>query len=407
MGSEKNPEIEYLRALAVVLLVVSHLPQLLPFHKNTFTYIHYTYVPWTGVDLFFCISGYVVSKSFVEFLDTHRAEGNFWLAAQCFWIRRIYRLVPSAWAWVFIGFLCSIFFNSTGVFNSWWQNLRSASAVITFSGNLANQYNQLLAPNDVYWSLALEEQFYFLFPLFLLVTSGAWRWRILLGLIFIQFFINRDPFGTPFSAMAWSFRLDPIMWGVLIYLFSKSSHFSLFNPVFLKVSRLLALAFNSLLIYLLGAIPAQLIVMPLAHGLVSLVSAILVLMAVYQSGYVLNIPGLSPILSWLGSRSYAIYLIHMPVYRMTVEGYSRYAMKSGHPFGPFHTLPMLLTAAALILLFAELNFRLIETPLRRRGIELSLARLQAWRNRSDKLQDNEAGPLSGSNLRMTAEAQRT
>ena len=155
MGSEKNPEIEYLRALAVVLLVMSHLPELLPFHKATFTYIHYTYVPWTGVDLFFCISGYVVSKSLVEFLDTHKAEGNFWLAAQCFWIRRMYRLIPSSWTWLFIGILCSVFFNQTGVFNSWWQNLRSASAILTFSGNLANQYNQLLAPNDVYWSLAL------------------------------------------------------------------------------------------------------------------------------------------------------------------------------------------------------------------------------------------------------------
>ena len=402
MGSEKNPEIEYLRALAVILLVMSHLPELLPFHKAVFTYIHYTYVPWTGVDLFFCISGYVVSKSLVEFLDTHKAEGNFWLAAQCFWIRRMYRLIPSSWTWLFIGILCSVFFNQTGVFNSWWQNLRSASAILTFSGNLANQYNQLLAPNDVYWSLALEEQFYFVFPLFLLVISGAWRWRILLALIAIQFFINRNPFGTPFSAMAWSFRVDPIMWGALIYIFSKSSHFSLFEPTFLKHSRLLALVLNSLLIYLLGAIPAQLITMPMAHGLVSLVAAIFVLMAVYQSNYVLNIPGFSSILTWLGARSYAIYLIHMPVYRMTVEGYSRYALKIGHPFNAFYTLPMILTATLLILLLAELNFRLIENPLRKRGIALSNSRLENWRNQS--VGPHEKKLEIPANLKMAASA---
>ena len=35
---------------------------------------------------------------------------------------------------------------------------------MTFSGNLANQFGMMLHPNDVYWSLALEEQFYLLFP---------------------------------------------------------------------------------------------------------------------------------------------------------------------------------------------------------------------------------------------------
>jgi len=382
MGSEKNLEIEYLRALAVVMVIIGHLPELLPFHKAQFTQIHAFYVPWTGVDLFFCISGYVVSKSFIEFADTHKAEGNFWLAAQCFWIRRIYRLLPSAWTWLFIGILCSVFFNHTGVFNNWWQNLRSATAILTFSGNLANQYNQLLAPNDVYWSLALEEQFYFLFPLFLLVTAGVWRWRILLVLIALQFMIDRNPFGTSFAAMAWSFRVDPIMWGILIFMFSRARLFSLFEPTFLKHSGLLALAFNILLIYLLGAIPSQLITMPMAHGLVSLIAAIFVFMASYQSNYVLNIPGLSGILAWLGSRSYALYLIHMPVCRMTVEGYSRYAERMHYALDGYFTLPMLLTATLLMILLAELNFRLIENPLRKLGVELSKKRLDDWRGKS-------------------------
>jgi len=152
------------------MAALSHLPVLLPFHRNDLLHIFSVYIPWTGVDLFFCISGYVVSMSFVGFLDKHRAEGNFWLAAQCFWIRRIFRLLPSAWTWMIIGILLAIFFNRTGTYNTLHQNIRSATAILTFSGNFANQYGMLLTPNDIYWSLALEEQFYLLFPLFLLLV---------------------------------------------------------------------------------------------------------------------------------------------------------------------------------------------------------------------------------------------
>ena len=58
------------------------------------------------------------------------------------------------------------FFNSTGVFMGVEQNLKSALAIVSFTANFAGFYGSWLAPNDVYWSLSLEEQFYFLFPFF-------------------------------------------------------------------------------------------------------------------------------------------------------------------------------------------------------------------------------------------------
>lgn len=375
MNSGKNPEIEYLRAVAVLMTCLSHLPQLMPFQTEALTKVFFVFMPWTGVDLFFCISGYVVSKSFIELLDRHQGEGNFWLAAQSFWIRRFYRLTPSAWLWVAVGILCAIFFNNTGVFSTLQQNLRSATAIITLSGNLANQFGLILQPNDVYWSLALEEQFYLLFPLFLLVVPVTWRWRVLLLLIAVQFPIDRNPFSSPFSAMASSFRLDALMWGILIFLFSRSPQYRLFEPTFLKNSGIKMLVLNLLLFYLLGAIAAQLIAMPIAVGLIALVSALLVLLASYQSGYICNISLLSGTLAWLGSRSYAIYLIHLPAYRICYEGWSRYAIQINHPLDGTYTLRMLLSAMILIALLAEINFRLVENPLRKIGAEIAARRL--------------------------------
>lgn len=389
MSAERNIEIEYLRGIAVAMAAISHLPVLLPFYKdNVLLHLFSVFIPWTGVDLFFCISGYVVSMSFIGFIDKHKAEGNFWLAAQCFWIRRIFRLLPSAWAWMIIGILLAVFFNRTGVYSTLYQNVRSASFILTFTGNFANQFGMLLTPNDIYWSLSLEEQFYLLFPLFLMVTPIPWRWRILLALTVLQFFVDRHPFGTPFTNMAWSVRLDAMMWGILIFMFSKSAQYKLFEPVFLKNSRLTALSLNALLLYLLGAIPTQLIAMPIAIGLIAIVSAILVLMASYEQKYICNIPFASGILKWTGTRSYAIYLAHMPCYRASYEAWYRYTESIHRPLDATYTPWLMLTAVVLIAVMAELNFSLLENPLRQFGIELSAKRLK--RLRAMKVEGAEA-----------------
>lgn len=375
MMAGKNLEIEYLRAIAVLMTCLSHLPQLLPFHNDAFTRLFFVYMPWTGVDLFFCISGYVVSRSFVDLLDRHKADGSFWLAAQSFWIRRFFRLTPSAWLWVAVGIVCALTFNSTGIFSTLYQNLRSATAVITLSGNLAWQYGHILDPNGIYWSLALEEQFYLLFPLFLLVVAPAWRWRVLLLCIAVQFPIDRNPFGTPFSTYAAFFRLDALMWGILIFLFSRSAQYRLFEPNFLRGAPLRTLLVNLLLLYLLGAIAGQMIAMPIAVGLIAIVAALLVLLASYDAGYVCRIPGIGGVLAWLGARSYAIYLIHIPAYRFCFEAWSRHAGEVGHALDGTYTLRLLLSAVVLTLLLAELNFRFIEEPLRRRGAAIAARRL--------------------------------
>lgn len=372
MAREKNLEIEYLRAIAIGLTLLSHLPTLLPFHQDFFNSLFAIYMPWTGVDLFFCISGYVVSKAYLDSFDAQRQQGRFWLMAQSFWIRRVYRLLPTAWLWVLIPLLLSISFNQSGAFGSWYDNLRSITAVVTFSGNLANQYGTILGPNAVYWSLALEEQFYFVFPLFLLlVTAVRWRVGILLGLIALQFCFDRNPFGDSVSAMASSFRLDAMMWGILICLLSRTVAYRQFEPVFLKDSPFKVLGLNLLLLYMLGAISAQMIAAPIAVGLIAIISALLVFISSFNGGYILSLPLLSGVLEWMGSRSYGIYVIHFPAYRISQEIWYRYAESHNVGYNGGLTAELLLTAAFLVVVLSELNYRLIEQPLRKKGAEIA------------------------------------
>jgi len=232
----------------------------------------------------------------------------------------------------------------------------------------------------VYWSLALEEQFYFLFPLFLLVVPALWRWRVLLALVAVQFLVNRNITlaTTPAVAMAAGFRLDGIMWGVLIFLFSRTPQYLQLEPTFLRSSRVALAAVNGLLIYLLIALPAQFALLPITMGLVALLAAALVFMASFDRGYATPLPFLNRFFVLVGARSYAVYIIHVFAYRLTFEVWSRYAATRGVPLGVGDTLPMVATAALLLLVLVECNYRFVELPLRDKGMRMAQARMQEF-----------------------------
>ncbi len=249
----------------------------------------------------------------------------------------------------------------------------------TFTANLANQYNGLLGPNAVYWSLALEEQFYFLLPVFLLcVTAFRWRVGLLLALIALQFGLDRNMFGTPTSAMLNSFRLDAMMWGVLLCLAGRTPLLRQFEPTFLATSAWMRLAFAAVLFYLLGAIPGQLIAMPVAVGLVAIVALLLVWVASYQQGYLYCPALLSRPLLWLGSRSYGLYVIHICAYHLSREIWYRYAAAQGVELDKSFTPELVVTALAIALVASELNYRFIEEPLRRKGARIARERLERF-----------------------------
>ena len=380
-SSKKNLEIEYLRAVAILITMYGHLGFLMPYHELRLAGLLFgVYSGWPGVDLFFCISGFVIAKSYAEMFESSKRDGIFGAAFKYFWIKRAYRLLPSAWLWAAIVLGCAIFFNSTGVFLTLRANVNSIVSILTFSGNLANQSGLYLEPNGVYWSLALEEQFYFIFPLFLLITrNNRMRAMILLALVVVQFFIDRNPFAGTVQAMLSSFRLDAIMLGILLYYLSRSPVYQQIEPVGLRNSPIKRLLIALLLIFLLGAVPAQLSKMPIVVGLVAVISFLLVFLASFERGYVLSIPLLSRVLAWFGSRSYGLYLIHVPGYRIAYEGWSRYAAAHGHKLDASYTVEMFVSAILMILLLTELNYRLVEVPLRRRGAKLATEGLEESR----------------------------
>src|SRR5690606_1835619 len=97
---------------------------------------------------------------------------------------------------------------------------------------------------------------------------------------------------------------------------------------------------------------------------ITILCVILVWLASYDDDLFLPAP-LRSLFLWLGARSYAIYLIHIPAFFLTREIWTR--LDPGTTPGPEAFLPYMLTAGALILICSELNHRYVEQPLRHKG----------------------------------------
>jgi peptidoglycan/LPS O-acetylase OafA/YrhL len=156
--SKYRPEIDGLRAFAVVAVIINH------FNKDLLP------SGYLGVDIFFVISGYVITSSLAG-----RESKNFLDFLTGFYERRIKRLVPTLVVFVLItSILISLFNPHPGgvALGLGWRSLFGVSNINLYRS--ATDYfaeSTELNPFTHTWSLGVEEQFYLLFP-FLIWFSG-------------------------------------------------------------------------------------------------------------------------------------------------------------------------------------------------------------------------------------------
>lgn len=373
--SDRNLELEVLRGIAILMMLVAHLGFLLPFHEGRLTMLVLRqYFFGSSLDIFFVMSGFVISKAFMDFFDTHTERGRLGLALKAFWVRRAWRLFPTAWLWVVAGLLASLLFNSSGTFASIRENVTSLLVVLSFTGNVANidAAGNLLGPNPQYWSLALEEQFYLLFPFFLLVCRGRARWIVALALIALHFSMNRYPFsGRDLHQLWFVIRVDGFLWGICLFLFSRTPLHERLTGIARRIPWPLMLMFAVLLLYLVGWVPAHYFEHVWAFSAVALIATALILICSFDSGTFTRIPVLSRMLLWCGTRSYAMYVIHLFAYRMSYEIWYRVSEQRGVPLDQQFTLELLVTAMLLLAVLSALNYRYVEDPARLYGARRS------------------------------------
>jgi peptidoglycan/LPS O-acetylase OafA/YrhL len=374
----KIADIEVLRAAAIGFTLSSHLVWgLLPELGRVGRHLQSALRFWTGVDLFFAISGFVIATSLLKTMAAPPPTGgrsgrDFLRRTIPFWIRRAFRLLPSAWLWIIITLLLAAGFNVHRPFGSLADNLHEARAAFL---NVANFYYYAWFAHrhanygsfGVYWSLSLEEQFYLVLPLLLYFAN---RRLLIAGLaiaLVAQLVTARpDGFTPGHTSLLWFVRTDALILGVLLACWKERRGYRRIEPRWLRRGGLAVPLFGVGLV-LLAILPASRSLARYSTGLTALVCGLLVLVASYDRDYLLPPSRFKDALVWLGTRSYSIYLIHATAHALVLE--IKYA--AGLPSGSLTSVLLTLACLPLILGLAELNYRLVETRLRETGRHLA------------------------------------
>jgi peptidoglycan/LPS O-acetylase OafA/YrhL len=360
-------DIETLRALSIILVLIAHAEFFFPWPDAVFR-VTSQFKFGIGVDLFFVISGYVISRSLWRDLQSRESA----LATlKAFWIRRFFRLWPAA-AVVILATVGVIALTPDTSMYSRYGDIQShfnaAVAALAYWMNLWG-YHRVSSGQGVtllghFWSLSIEEQFYLLFPLVVLTV----RTKRALAICAIAAILGFSFLDRSFLRLWWWIRIDGLAWGVLIF-FLQSGGVGI--PKRLqggKIAGLIALAIG-----VVGMLGSEKLFGngPLASTVSTAGAALLVYIASLDQNYFQFRNKLSVVLNYLGSRSYTIYLWHLLIYVVVQKAWK--VAFPGLMAQPSYSMgvAMALSLVPCIVLI-ELVFRSVEIPTRDFGKRLSL-----------------------------------
>lgn len=365
--SKRALEIDFLRGIAVLLVLFSHHWVFQPFNE----------MGWMGVDLFFVLSGFLVSGLLFH---EYRKFGN--IKPGLFLIRRGFKIYPLFYIAIGFTIVQMVFFPGLYLFPE------SQKLFLNSNGILVGAIIELFFLQSYFfgywghtWSLSVEELFYLTLSalIFLLIRkkmlSDSRRFTylslILLALILffrvISVFINGI---TILNYTAFHLRLDSLLFGVLIsyhYHFNKQKLADFFH----KYKRVMQLIFFPLIIYVpfINVLDSKFI-LTIGFSFIYIAFGILLLHFLFVEGLMSKISKLISnqivlLISKVGLYSYSIYLIHVFVVRYIVgEDYAHKQYLEGH----YTYLQVLLSFVVYAFLSITLGIfisKLVEQPMLR------------------------------------------
>jgi len=300
--------IDGIRAFAILSIFIYHLnPQILP-------------GGFAGVDVFFVISGYLVSLSLDKYKDISLPD----ILAR-FYSGRIKRIFPALLFCLLITILLTILF----IPDSYLSSTHVKTAFYSFFGVsnifLASGHSDYFGPTAEFnpfthtWALGVEEQFYFVFPfIFFFWRLGRHVYKKLSAFAFSLLFLislGISCYYSQVNQMYGYYLITSRFWelaaGILLYQFMKSRYEFFLKPYYKQFVVLSWLAFFCILI---SFVISDANSFPFPWGLLSVGGTFLLLLSFHytQSGFIYKIHN-NLIAVTIGKMSYSIYLWHWPV----------------------------------------------------------------------------------------------
>ena len=356
--SDRVPGLDGVRALAVLAVIAFHVG------------MHTTPGGFLGVDVFFVLSGYLITDLLIV---QHARRGR--LDLRGFWVRRARRLLP-ALAALLVAVTAAVAVTEPDQLSM----LRPAlAAAVSYSSNWYQAFHHVSyfasfgppPPLQHLWSLAIEEQFYLVWPLVLLLVLTVARGRLARMLtawlaalasaaaMALEYLPGGDPsrvyYGTDTHAAGLLVGAALALTWPMARLTSAPRGF-VRRLDYLGVAGLVVLGWA--VGHFSGADPA---VYPLGLAVVALAAGGLTVAAA-APGTVSALLSLPP-LRWLGVRSYGIYLWHWPVIAVTA------AVTGGRPAVPW----LWAAEAAIAVALAAASWTWLEEPILRNGFGATCA----------------------------------
>ena len=334
-------DIDGLRAIAVLAVIFYHLD--------------FSFVPggFIGVDIFFVISGFLITQTILNDIQ----KKTFTISH--FYVKRIHRILPA----LFVITLVTIFFSLLILpVNELKEFAMSIISVSTFTSNIffwrhADYFSVAaeLKPLLHTWSLGIEEQFYVLFPIFMLLTKNLTYKKIIFWLflfLIVSFILSASPLATdhiranfflPVTRF-WELLMGSILAVSIKYI---SNNNKTLNNIIALIGLLLLL------------IPVELLdyssIFPGLNALYPVLGATLIIYSgtrndTYVSSFLSN-----KYIRYIGLISFSLYLWHWPIIALT----------KNIIMGEL-TVTVKLSIFILALILSAITYRFVEQPFRKK-----------------------------------------